>query len=684
MSWLRDRHGDHVVRVTAPEVYRLLGCFVISVLPQFGNVSFWLLAVTAGLVLWRVQMEKQSAPLPSSLIKLLLGISLLLAVYVEKGTLAGRDSGTALMVGLIAVKFLELRTRRDYMVLTFVIYFMSVTALLFEQNILVFGYVMTSCAFLTVNLIALHWHSPEGNPTLEVSKFALRLAVQALPLALILFLFYPRVSARYGFNLGSTTTGLPDKIRAGAFESFTEDQSMAFRVDFPEERIPPIASLYWRGFILWNYDASSNEWTLRSPVPDQQDLAGNLSGGKLITQRITLRPHSTHWLFALDYPNAPAWNGQASLNAGYVLQIERDLHRKIQYTAVSRFDSHPVKMPNQMKTAALQVSSELIHPEVVALAAQLRGAGDGDEKVVENALQYFRAHNFQYTIQAVDYGEDPLYEFLFVKQRGFCEHFASAFTVLMRLAGIPSRVVVGYLGGEYNPYGNFVVVRQLNAHAWSEVFIKDKGWIRVDPTTTASPSGSPSNTTNSPSTAQTGTRVNRALDRKWTPSWWKPMERESRLRWQLVEEKWDQWVLSYTPELQTSILKNLRLDQYVWELFTIVGAIGLGLTLYLVGNSMRHRLTAQEQLQRIYRQFCTDLENAGVPRHSWEGPTQYAARAGKILTHAAVPIKKFTREYTLLRYGQITYLEEALAPLQEKADLVREALIQAELKVGSS
>ena len=685
MSWLRDRHGDHAVSLSREQVYRLLGCFVISVMPQFGNIPLWLLLATAGLVLWRIQQERRESEPPSSVVKLLLGIGFLLGVYVDKGTLTGRDSGTALMVGLIAVKFLELRNRRDYMVLTFVIYFMSVTALLFEQSILVFIYVVICCGCLTVNLITLHSPGPDNTPARSAAQLAFRLIVQGLPLALVLFLFYPRINARYGFNLGSSTSGLPEKIRASSFDSLTEDGSMAFRADFPGGEMPPATSLYWRGFVLWDYNASTNEWQGTSPAQEWRDLTdtpANLVGGKRLLQRITLRAHSQRWLFALDYPAGSAWNGQGELGTGYVLQINRELHRKIQYLVTSLVDSHPLVQSPTMQRASLRIAADLIRPEVRQLAKELRGAGESDEKVVANMLAYYHKNGFEYTTKAENYGDDPLYEFLFVKRRGFCEHFASSFTVVMRLAGVPARVVAGYHGGEYNPYGNFIIVRQLNAHAWSEVFLKGKGWTRVDPTVMATVTHLPAPITPTARQAEPSNRISEALERKWTPDWLPPLAMEGRFRWQLVEEKWDQWVLSYTPELQSDILKDWHLERFSWEFFLLATIFVLFLTIMLVSRSFQRRSTSEEALLAVYADFCAALKNSGVPRYHWEGSTEYSQRAARILPAASKPILRFAREYALLRYGKIAYLEPALGPLREKVEAVREALTQAELHLN--
>ncbi len=683
MSWLCDTHGDQIVRVTPAQVYRLLVCFVISVLPQLANIPVWLAVTTGVLILWRVQIEMQGHPLPSNIVKLLLGFALFLGVYVEKQTLAGKDAGTALMVGLIAIKFLELRGRRDYMVLTFVLYFMGMTALLFEQSMSVFVYVIIVCSLLTVNLVGLHL--PASEATQSASFFTLRMLLQSLPLAVILFLFFPRMDATLGLNLGGESTGLPRSIRAGSFDSLTENNAMAFRADFAGNPPPQSPDLYWRGFVLGNYNAATNEWT-ESQYLMEANLSRNLQGGQVVEQHITLRPHAKRWLFALDYPIDDTWNGQAELRSGYVLQISRseELRRKIQYVVYSSIGSHPTTLSPAMEKSSLLITGEdQINRKVKDLARSLRPPGATDMQAVTNALAYFRSNNFSYTTKAENYGSDPLYEFLFVKRRGFCEHYASAFGVLMRLAKVPTRLVAGYQGGEYNPYGNFIVVRQLNAHAWAEVFIKGVGWTRIDPTTMAAPSdaspASPNAATpnNKPETRQP---ILSRFENKLTPDWIKRLSTECRYRWQLVEEIWDYWILSYNPEFQAELLKKFRLQSFAWELFILSTATAFIATVVMVARSLRWKVTPEDQLQQIYNEFCATLEEAGVVRQDWEGPAKYAARAAKVLDHAAQPIKKFSRDYAFLRYGRIRHLEPALEPLREKLVLVREALAQPETK----
>lgn len=683
MNWLRDLHGDHIVRVTNAQVYRLMACFVLCCLTQMGNVPVWILALAAALIAWRTHIERQGVPLPSNIVKSLLGCLLFLGVWLDKGTFAGRDAGTALMAGLVAIKFLELRGRRDYMVLTFALYFMSMTALLFDQTILVFGYVVISCGFLTVNLVGLYLIQPEDVFQRKPARFTFRLLLCGFPLALVLFLFFPRIDAKFGFDLDLNVIGLPSSVKAGSFDLLAEDSGMAFRADFPQGIPPSQDSLYWRAFFLTDYNVENNEWTAAATGLEslgKADLGENLRGGRAVEQRITLYPHSKSWLFALDYPAAPAWNGQAALYAGNVLQVNRELHRKIQYFVVSKVDSHPVTISPMMRHATLAMGP--VPPAVRKLGESFRPEGATDRQAVDNALNYFIKNHFEYTTEPQNYGDDPLYEFLFTKRRGFCEHYASAFTVLMRLAGVPARVVIGYLGGEFNPYGNFVIVRHLNAHAWSEVYLEGQGWTRVDPTATAGLDGSSSVSQNASASGGGNAGGGQILGRfggALTPIWMKQLMLETRYRWQLAEEMWDYWVLSYSPEFQLDMLRNLRLEKFVWELFFAMTGIALGITLYVTSRSSIRKKTGDEKLQAVYGEFCRCLEREGVLRHPWEGPHEYASRAAKILDYAAEPIRNFCGDYALVRYGRNADPERELEPLREKMRLVKKMLDRSDL-----
>src|SRR5690606_25782031 len=143
------------------------------------------------------------------------------------------------------------------------------------------------------------------------------------------------------------------------------------------------------------------------------------------------------------------------------------------------------RCPPQPRPAASPPAGR--HPRAVEMARSWRSQGLGDEEIVDRALRMFNEQEFYYTLQPPLAVDDAIDQFLFETRQGFCEHYAAAFTVLMRAAGIPARVVTGYQGGTLNPVGGYVIVRQRDAHAWAEVWLGEKGWVRVDPTAAVAP-----------------------------------------------------------------------------------------------------------------------------------------------------------------------------------------------------
>jgi hypothetical protein len=276
-------------------------------------------------------------------------------------------------------------------------------------------------------------------------------------------------------------------------------------------------------------------------------------------------------------------------------------------------------------------------------------------------LAMFREQKFFDTLTPPLLGDQPVDEFLFSTRRGFCEHYASAFTVLMRAAGIPARVVTGYQGGEINEFGNYLIVRQSDAHAWTEVWLKDKGWVRVDPTSAVSPSrvsagisaAVPSNES-LPLMART--------DVEWL--------RKIRLSWDFMSNAWNQWVLGYTPERQRWLLQSVGIDNATWQkmvaaLFCIAGVI-VAIFTAIVLRQLRGG--ARDPVRIAYLKFCDKMRRKGLPREPAEGPLDYARRLGKSRPDLTPPVEAITRLYVALRYG----MESSAAALEDLKQRVKQ------------
>jgi transglutaminase-like putative cysteine protease len=291
------------------------------------------------------------------------------------------------------------------------------------------------------------------------------------------------------------------------------------------------------------------------------------------------------------------------------------------------------------------------NPRTLKHAAQLRQRFRDDRQLVDAVLAEFRNQNFVYTLSPPLLGEHAVDEFLFDTRRGFCEHYASAFTVLMRAAGIPARVVTGYQGGQINPVSDYILIRQADAHAWTEVWIGGTGWIRVDPTAAVSPA-----------------RVERGIASALPRSDALPMFvrgdfellQRMRLTWDSVTYTWNQWVLGYNPERQRQFLANIGFSDATWQKLAVLLFVFAGLAV-LAGALFAFRdlrLDRNDAVRTAYERFCRKLARRGLPRHPAEGPLVYARRAAQWKPEAAPAIETITRRYVALRYGTETTAED--------------------------
>lgn len=645
-------------------VNRLLLSMVLIVAPYMLDVPIWVGPFVAALLIWRHRLERLGRPLPPTWAKAVLVGGVMSALLLDQGTLMGRDAGATFLITLLAIKMLEVRRRRDFIVVSFLLYFMIVGALLFSQAILMTVYLMGATFLVTASLVRLQMG---GDRALSRQSwgFTWRLFRQALPLAIPLFVLFPRMQGHWALQLYQISMGLQETMEPGALAKLATDDHVAFRVEFPGGTMPSGNHLYWRAFILWETDGvrwkpgRRPEWQVPSPP-----------SGPTVEQTIVLMPHTQNWFPALDHP-VRATSG-LHLNAARTLESNFGLYRKWQYTAWSSLDAPVTEMSPFIRDQSLQ-EPRRVSPKIRLLVRQWKEQSPEPEAVVRSALQYFRQHGFIYTLSPGVYSSaDPVSEFLFERKQGFCEHYASAFTLLMRVAGIPARVVVGYLGGEFNPYGNFMVVRQKDAHAWSEVWIEGKGWVRIDPTAAISADFMDPALGVRQAMASGGLSASEASERQararipWLPSWLQTATWSVSLWWGLGEERWDQWMTQYDGATQESILKRLGLKDFGWHL--VIGLITAAIltTLAVLATRLRRPARETDPVRRLYRSFCNSLATAGTSPEPWEPPLTFTRRAAqRFPTHAAA-IEEIGDLHTRLRYGRPGQERITLKALAEK------------------
>ena len=628
---------NHTERISTENTLWLTASLLIVGAPHAFRVPWWLALLAATLVAWRLYLARMRLPLPHRMILVLVVLGSTAGVYLHYGTIFGRDAGVALLVVMIGLKLLETRTRRDATLVIFLTYFLVVTNFLYSQTILTALYMLGCVWVVTAAMIGIHFAHPPQNRGYQM-RTAAAMLLQSVPLMLVLFVLFPRVQGPlWGMptDARGSMTGLSDTMTPGSLSALTLSEAVAFRVTF-KSAIPPVKFMYWRGPVLWDYDGRT--WRAPRSGYSQQRYASKLYP---VAYSVTVEPHGKNWLFALDVPGSTPQN--AGLTSDLQLLSSRPVTNRVRYDMVS-FLSYNVGVDEA--PATLEHALELpagFNPRSVALAQNLRRRHGSDKGVIDAALKMFNA-DFRYTLSPPLLGSHSVDEFLFETKSGFCEHYASAFAILMRAAGIPSRIVTGYLGGELNPIGDYLIVRQADAHAWTEVWMKGEGWIRVDPTAAVSPARIEHGIT-----AAVGAQNTSPLFRGDYP-----LLREARLTWDSLANSWNQWVLGYTPERQRALLSRVGLDDATWRTLAGLLLVCTGIvTLVLALVTLRKlRVRVSDPVRLAYVAYCNKLRARGLPPAPAEGPYTYAERVTRARPDLEPAVRRISRLYIELRYGR--------------------------------
>ena len=619
----------------------LLGALALVVLPHLLHLPVWLGAACIGVIAWRAWYERRGGPLPGRTVRVGLTLLGVVAVAASYHTVIGRDAGAALLTVMVCLKLLELRAYRDAFVAAFLGYFLVLSAFFFDRSLWMGAYLFAATLLLTAALAALSHPDASRAHWRRYLRLAGTLVAQAVPLALVLFLLFPRLPGPLWSlpDQGATgRTGLSDHMAPGSITRLVDSPEVAFRVQF-EGEVPPAERLYWRGPVLWRTDG--RRW--EGPPEWLSEPTGFRPLGGEVRYTVTLQPHERRWVFALDLPTTVP--GDVAVKPGFELEAERRVEalRRDTFRSATRYRTAPPS-PAQ-RQIALRLP-EGANPRSRALAERWRDEGLAGRALMERALTYLREQPFFYTREPPPLGADPMDAFLFETRRGFCEHYAAAFTTLMRAAGLPARVVTGYQGGEVNPVGDYLVVRQSDAHAWSEVWLEGEGWTRVDPTAVVPPERveATADAERFRSTAPAAAGEGAAwLGRAW---------RQVTQGWDAVNHAWNQWVLGYDHESQQRLLEALGLDGTDWRGLVAALAIGLAVAGGGLGALLFFRRPeATDPVVAAYRRFGRKLARLGLEPDPAEGPRDLGRRVVRQRPDLAGPVREITRLYIGLRYG---------------------------------
>lgn len=617
---------------------------VLAVLPHTRQTPIWIPVACIVLVASKLFLIYAARPRrggwPVMIIRNLLACGLVLGVYLDYGSLLGRDSGVALLIVLSGFKFLEARRNRDLYVSTALGFFLIVTNFFYSQTIGTAAYMAPIVILLITTLLDIN-DPHHAMATLSKLRRAGIMLLQALPLMLIMFFLFPRVSGPlWGIpdDAFSGQTGLDDIMAPGSISQLSDSNEVAFRVEFHDD-VPAAEDRYWRGPVLW--DTDGRIWLI-----GQQRERGDVKAiehGRGIDYTLMLEPHSRKWVYALEMPvDTP---GDTGLSHDYQLLDDSIVRKRRQYVLTAYTDYRLIGADAVDFERALALPPAR-HPKTVAMAKKWREQGLESQEIIDKALAMFHNQTFYYSLSPPLLSGDTVDEFLFETREGFCEHYAAAFTVLMRAAGIPARVVTGYQGGTLNPVGGYYVIYQRDAHAWTEVWLNGS-WKRVDPTAAVSPARIRNGIGYAlPETIDAPLGVDRN-------SWIGRTLQQMRDNWDALNTQWNQWVLGYTQSRQRDLLNRIGIDYRNWQELAIWLAVSIGSIILIMSLGLLNRKQDQTDIARkLYNRFCHKLARAGLQRRSYEGPRDFAHRASQRFTTQADTIHAITERYVQIRYSE--------------------------------
>lgn len=664
-----------VIPPSKTTIHWLMVTLSIIAIPHFFYQPLWVAAIFTLMMGWRAMNSWRRWPLPADkralkVLHSIFAVLTIVLVFYSYGITIGRDAGVALLTTMAAFKVVEVRSLRDVYLSCFMGFFLVITHFFFNQSIPIVVLMLVNVILLICCLITANESDSSIKHRLKQSSI---IVLQAVPLMLLLFVLFPRISGPIwglpndamdipdslpdSMTLGEVApqnnaiTGMSDNITIGNISQLIQSDAIAFRVKFENNQFPQRQDLYWRGPVLWHTDGK--RWLPLTENQKRHETTSKIHvNGNALSYNITLEPHDRRWLFALDFPTKYPQTMQTRLSADGGLNSVEAIKQRVQYQLSSHTDYlfNPDSDPNLRYGLNLPDDH---HPRSQQLARQLLESSTSKTAYIDAVLDYFHQQNFSYSLSPPALRGDTIDQFLFESRQGFCEHYAASFTVLMRAAGIPARIVTGYQGGEINPVDQILTVRQRDAHAWTEVWLPEQGWIRIDPTAAVASNR-----------VDFGIRDLLPAERR-SPAAIANHDRlveiwqSAKNNWDALNSAWDMWVVSYGPERQLDLLKKLGMHQPDWQKMIAWLAIGIALIfVWIAWTTLRQKSVSKNKVQRVYQTFCGKLARFDIIKRPHEGPEDFAIRAQHALPEYQQQIASINHLYLHVRYRGDTIAED--------------------------
>ncbi|WP_448565293.1 transglutaminase TgpA family protein [Thalassotalea ganghwensis] len=630
--------------------YLLIISMAFNGLTLVANISIWLIAFYAISLIWQVCLVTKLCSTPTRALKLIVSISGLILLAISAKQLGALNAMVHLLFFAYLLKPLEVNSNKDFYLLVLLGFFVIVTSLIFNQSLYFMLVVLLVILINFAVLLSFHFNS---NSTIQYGKTSLGLLLKSAPLAALLFVIFPKIPPFWQMPTAkNANTGISDTVKIGDIANLALSNDLAFRVEF-DDFTPSNQQLYWRGIVLDRFDgvewstSSLSRATKLALAKQNERMQTTRQSTKALSYRILIEPTYQPWLFALNQISSV----DSSLigidkTYQYTLEATKEIVAPINYSVTSNMSNTiDVDLSKQQKQYFTVIPES--NPRLIEKGQQLRNRHAKNIDIVNAVLTTFNQNNYRYTLKPPLLNNNSLDQFFFDTKSGFCEHYASSFTYLMRAAGIPARIVVGYLGGEYNQQANYYGVYQRDAHAWSEVWIEGIGWLRIDPTAAVNPDRVERGFNQSLGQEQAG--INNEFLSFISASY---LLTNIKNYLEALDYEWTKWVVNYSSQDQTDILQGIKSFLF-WSLnyqTLIIVAITLVIAFYFSYRFYKHKVNQDDTLV-AYHKLVALIEKIGFVHHRKTTATDVRAFLLTKQPQLKEAIEGFYLTFNDLRYG---------------------------------
>jgi len=664
-------------KLNAKVAYSLLFCQCINVALLFYQVTLWMTGIIALCLCWRGFIIAGKVKQPAKLLLIFVAIAGSVLLAISGKQLGLLLSMLHLMCFAYGLKTLEINSRKDFYQLILLGLFIVASAFIFSQSLAFSAFVF---AVLTINLMTLLWYFSPSNRLNDSVLSAAKLLIQSLPLTILLFVIFPRLSPFWQVPLAnSAKTGLSDTVTPGDIANLALNSDLAFRVEF-ENNAPAQAQMYWRALVLEDYDGKSwqrssqniayAEAILKNAYPFSLNYDDNAS--VVSNYQVIAEPSYRSWLFALDVAQSKQDN--AVVLPDFSLRAKKMIASTYSYQVTSYINMPmDLQMPTWLKRRNLSIPHGS-NPKLEEYAQQLSQQYENSNDIVSAVLSSIRTNPYRYTLQPPLLENNSLDQFFFETQSGFCVHYASSFTYLMRAAGIPARMVTGYLGGELNPQANYYSIFQYDAHAWSEVWLEGRGWTRVDPTAAVNPD----RVENGFSSSMSAQRSRLSND-YFSLHKYKNLQWVNKLRMQLeaIDYQWTRWVVGFTAERQYNLLTQWfgRINALKSAAITLFSLAGVMLILWLANKQWLPSVKVR-QSYKLYQSALKHLDKRGIIKPVSMSAIDFSTDVEQKLGRKAQVFVEFSENFCALEYQMLPDIKrkQLIAKMEQQLKQIKQSI----------